>query len=158
MIQRPTRKSLPHLVPNWVPDGSVYFITLNALPRGEDPLLPHAPALWDSILFNTDRGLWWPHLLVVMPDHLHGLFGFSREAAIQKAVTDWKHFNGHTFGITWQRDFFEHRLRGDESFDEKAFYIRMNPVRRGLCAKPEEWPYTWSLAASGPRRSAGPTS
>jgi len=37
-------------------------------------------------------------------------------------------------GIKWQRDFFEHRLRSDESWREKADYILANPVRKGLVA------------------------
>jgi len=45
--------------------------------------------------------------------------------------------------VKWQRDFFEHRLRGDESLDEKANYIRMNPVRKGLVGDPGDWPWKW---------------
>jgi REP element-mobilizing transposase RayT len=82
-----------------------------------------------------------------MPDHLHGLFGFARDTGIQQTVTAWKHYNSRTLGISWQRDFFEHRLRHDESFDEKALYIRMNPVRKGLCERPEDWPFCWHMTA-----------
>jgi hypothetical protein len=32
-------------------------------------------------------------------------------------------------------------LRRDESLDEKVAYIRENPVRAGLIAEGEEWPY-----------------
>jgi hypothetical protein len=32
-------------------------------------------------------------------------------------------------------------LRRDESLDEKVVYIRENPVRAGLIAEGEEWPY-----------------
>ena len=44
-------------------------------------------------------------------------------------------------GVDWQRDFFDHRLRGWESAQEKATYIRMNPVRAGLVENPEDWPF-----------------
>jgi len=40
-----------------------------------------------------------------------------------------------------QKDFFEHRLRSDESAQEKSDYILVNPVRAGLVPKPEDWPY-----------------
>jgi hypothetical protein len=43
--------------------------------------------------------------------------------------------------IDWHRDFFEHRLRKDESFRQKADYILLNPVRAGLTKLPEERPY-----------------
>ena len=41
----------------------------------------------------------------------------------------------------WQGDFFEHRLRHDESRRQKAEYILANPVRRQLVLRPEYWPY-----------------
>ena len=140
-----SRKRLPHEVPSWVPDDSIYFITINATPRGSDVLLAHATAIWDSVQFISKQGRWWTRLFVVMPDHVHGLFCFNREVGIQRVVRDWKHYTAHNLSISWQRDFFEHRLRRAESLDEKAYYIRMNPVRRGLCSVPEDWPYTWSL-------------
>jgi hypothetical protein len=46
-------------------------------------------------------------------------------------------------GIEWQRDFFEHRLRSDESWREKANYILANPVRKGLVAEISQWPYVF---------------
>jgi len=41
----------------------------------------------------------------------------------------------------WQEGFFDHVLRSAESYAQKWEYVRMNPVRAGLCQKPEEWPY-----------------
>jgi len=41
----------------------------------------------------------------------------------------------------WQEGFFDHVLRGAESYAEKWEYVRMNPVRAGLCRQPEDWPY-----------------
>jgi putative transposase len=46
-------------------------------------------------------------------------------------------------GIEWQRDFFEHRLRSDESWREKANYILANPVRKGLVTEVSRWPYVF---------------
>jgi hypothetical protein len=36
---------------------------------------------------------------------------------------------------------FDHRLRRDESLDEKARYILANPVRAGLVKREEDWPW-----------------
>jgi putative transposase len=41
--------------------------------------------------------------------------------------------------VNWQRDFFDHRLRNDQELQEKTSYILMNPVRRGLCVRAEDW-------------------
>jgi len=45
--------------------------------------------------------------------------------------------------IGWQLDFFEHRLRREESLREKADYILANPVRAGLVARSEDWPFIY---------------
>ena len=41
----------------------------------------------------------------------------------------------------WQEGFFDHLLRSGESYAQKWEYVRMYPVRAGLSARPEEWPY-----------------
>jgi len=41
----------------------------------------------------------------------------------------------------WQRGFFDHVLRSDESYAEKWEYVRENPVRAGLVRIADEWPY-----------------
>ncbi|HEY8240862.1 MAG TPA: hypothetical protein VIH35_05410 [Kiritimatiellia bacterium] len=95
--------------------------------------------------FNQARHVWWPHLVLLMPDHLHALFSFGYAVDPKQAVTDWKHFVSRHFPVTRQRDFFEHRLRGDASFDDKSQYIEQNPVRKGMVSTAEEWPYVWRM-------------
>jgi hypothetical protein len=56
-------------------------------------------------------------------------------------VASWKRFTSKHAKINWQRDFFDHRLRGDEGWREKSDYILQNPVRAGLIEKYEDWPY-----------------
>ena len=41
----------------------------------------------------------------------------------------------------WQSRGFHHRLRSDESWEEKWNYMRQNPVRAGLVAAVEDWPW-----------------
>ncbi|MFH0909722.1 MAG: transposase [bacterium] len=142
----PERKQLPHETPSWVKDGAIYFITICTTPRRKNQLCHDgiATRLWESLSFREDRGDWWLHLVLFMPDHLHALMSFGRETRMQHAITEWKRYVARLRGIEWQRDFFEHRLRNDENHVEKARYIRMNPVRAGLAARPEDWPYVWS--------------
>ena len=45
----------------------------------------------------------------------------------------------------WQDGFFDHLLRSGESYAEKWNYVRMNPVRAGLVARPEDWPYSGEI-------------
>jgi putative transposase len=141
----PERKILPHGIPSWVPDGSEYFITICAHPRGINQLCLPQPSklIKDSLRFRQDRGDLWIHLLLLMPDHLHAVVSFSAAAGMKKTISDWKRYTCLHGGISWQRDFFEYRIRKDESFVEKASYIRMNPVRARLIDAPEKWPYAW---------------
>ena len=48
-------------------------------------------------------------------------------------------------GELWQPRLFDHALRTVQDYWEKVEYIHLNPVRRGLVARPEDW--TWSSAA-----------
>ena len=47
----------------------------------------------------------------------------------------------------WQEGFFDHLLRSGESYAEKWDYVRMNPVRAGLCRDAGEWPYHGEIVA-----------
>lgn len=78
-----------------------------------------------------------------MPDHIHLIATFNRQRGIQRTITAWKSFHAKQLKIDWQSDYFEHRLRSDDHYREKASYIRMNPVRKGLIAEADKWPYLW---------------
>ena len=45
----------------------------------------------------------------------------------------------------WQRGFFDHVLRTDESYAQKWNYVRENPVRAGLVTKADDWPYSGEI-------------
>jgi REP element-mobilizing transposase RayT len=141
------RKHLPHDVPLWVdPQKEVYFLTVNCRQRGRQQLtLPAiAPALLEAVAFRQQQHLWFAHLFLVMPDHVHGLVSFPpSKRTLQGVVSDWKRWTARQLRIAWQDDFFEHRLRNDESAREKADYILGNPVRKGLVNRPEDWPHVW---------------
>jgi hypothetical protein len=84
-----------------------------------------------------------------MPDHIHFLLSFPRDKPIQTVVSKWKEWTAKTLHIEWQRDFFEHRLRKEESYREKADYIMLNPVRASLVERVEDWPTSLSQIHNG---------
>jgi len=47
--------------------------------------------------------------------------------------------------MLWQREFFDHVLRSNESYIEKWNYIFDNPVRAGLTASATEWKYAGEI-------------
>jgi REP element-mobilizing transposase RayT len=81
-----------------------------------------------------------------MPDHAHALLAVAPDKSLQATLAGWKSWNTKLAGIKWQSGFFDHRLRSDESFEEKAHYIRQNPVRAGLVPRAEDWPHVWMPA------------
>ena len=84
---------------------------------------------------------------MIMPDHIHLFAAFCRESP---PLGKWvkalrgdlsrvlRHHEGE--GTHWQKDFFDHVLRSEESYRQKYAYVRQNPVRAGLVERPEAWP------------------
>ncbi len=146
-MAHPERNHLPHDVPLWVdPQKEVYFLTINCRQRGREQLTTAEVALplLGSVRFRQEHQLWFAHLFLLMPDHVHGLVSFPPgKRTVQGVVSDWKRWTSRQRQIDWQEDFFEHRLRHDERAREKADYILENPVRKGLVSRPEDWPHVW---------------
>jgi len=76
-----------------------------------------------------------------MPDHLHALVGIGGDDSLADIIRDFKRITVRIAGIRWQPNFFDHRLRHDESMSEKEDYIRENPIRAGLIDRQEKWPF-----------------
>ena len=76
-----------------------------------------------------------------MPDHLHALIAFGGDASLSRTTGHFKRATARFAGITWRRNFFDHPLRRDESLEQKATYIRHNPVRARLVKLQEDWHY-----------------
>jgi REP element-mobilizing transposase RayT len=141
--QFPQRKKLPHEIPSWIEQGERHFITINCGKKDCDQLIRDkiATRLLESARFYDETGKWYLWLMLIMPDHIHLIATFDLAAGIKTTVSAWKRYQAKRFGIVWQSDFFEHRLRNQSEFDEKAYYIRMNPVRKNMVCTAEEWPY-----------------
>lgn len=62
---------------------------------------------------------------------------------IERWVGYWKERFAKTHGRTggFQKGGFHHRLRDGASYTQKWHYVRENPLRAGLVARPEDWPY-----------------
>ena len=147
--------SLPHDIPLWVdPSKETYFITINCLRRGENQLARAdiTEPLFDTVRHRQEKFLWWPYLFLLMPDHQHALLSFPPSGKpLRLVVSKWKEWTAKQLPLDWQDDFFEHRLRREESRREKADYILANPVRAGLVARPKDWPCVYFGDGERPR-------
>jgi REP-associated tyrosine transposase len=82
---------------------------------------------------------------ILMPDHLH-IFarpGFG-SATFDRWIQYWKSMFTKTIcnrDLRWQSGGLHHRIRSWEGAEEKRRYMMLNPVRAGLVARPEDWPF-----------------
>jgi putative transposase len=139
----PVRRHLDHSPHFHGRFGATYFVTTCCQRRGVNQLCTNRVA---NVLFESARRYhssqrWYLKLLLPMPDHLHMLIGVPGDAQLSRLIRDFKRITARMAKIDWQRNFFDHRLRHDESLAEKFEYICQNPVRAGLITQGEEWPY-----------------
>ena len=91
------------------------------------------------------------HELVLMPDHFHLLItpsgALERTAQLIKGGFSYraKKELGSNAEI-WQRGFSDHRIRDWEDYERHVHYIHLNPVKKHLCDKPEEYRYSSAFA------------
>lgn len=131
-----------HQTPWWVPTDATFHIRVRTSPDSPpltDPLV--AKALLDSVQFYAGRRRWHFALFLLMPDHWHALLAFPTDVRMSRVIGDWKHWHARHTGIRWQENFFDHRIRTDAEWEGKFRYIRNNPVVKGLCARPADWPW-----------------
>jgi len=82
-----------------------------------------------------------------MPDHFHLLISptHSLEHAVQLIKGGFSYRAKKELGSNaeiWQRGFADHRIRDIEDYDKHLHYIHLNPVRRLLCERPEQYRYS----------------
>lgn len=82
-----------------------------------------------------------------MPEHVHLFVAFPDDKQLTAWIKSLKSVLGKTLTLLgsnrphWQHGFFDHVLRGGDSYSLKWDYVRSNPVRAGLAKNVDEWPY-----------------
>jgi len=56
----------------------------------------------------------------------------------------------HRSGPLWQKEFFDHLIRSNESYHLKWEYAKENPVRAGLVKESDEWPWQGEISDLSP--------
>jgi REP element-mobilizing transposase RayT len=139
-----TRRNLPH----WEMGGATYFVTFRtlgvALPRAV-----RSEVLAAFRYFDGERYTLWA--AVVMPDHAHLLLMPRRTASgecwsLAQILHSLKSYTANEInrvlgrrGTAWLDERFDRIVRDRAELSEKWQYIRNNPVKAGLCTRPEEW-------------------
>ena len=79
-----------------------------------------------------------------MPDHLHLFIRLSDSLSLSRCIARFKtKTNPILQGIGWQANFYEHRLRPDDSSEDVLRYIFLNPYRGNLVSPGKTYPWFW---------------
>jgi putative transposase len=91
---------------------------------------------------------------VIMPDHLHLLLTVFDEMTIERAMQlikgRFSHRLSHELGYqgeVWQRGFTEAQVMNRESLEKHREYIAQNPVKAGMVASADEFPFCFRYLA-----------
>ena len=96
------------------------------------------------------------HAFCVMPDHLHFLVqGLKPDSDLLRFVKAFKIRSSREFAAKngcelWQKKYYDHILREQESMESVAWYIWMNPVRAGMVARPKDYAFVGSFRVKIP--------
>jgi len=151
------RRRLPH----WVPESSAVFVTWRLAGSKPPPApaagprwlgQPRIAAIFAQALTHGERvrrayGLFgW----VVMPNHVHVVIEPIRplseimrwlKAATANRANELLGRTGQSF---WRREYYDRWIRSERELASAIAYVEDNPVRSGLAACSEAWP--WSSA------------
>jgi len=143
--------------------GGYYFFTVVTWDRR--PLFAEALArrclrqAWEVV---QERRPFELAALCLLPEHLHCIWklpdgdaAFSKRWAAIKAIFTREYFRGGGLdgrrnrsrrrsqeAALWQRRFWEHQIRDEMDLQKHIDYIHFNPVRHGLVAEPNDWPWS----------------
>lgn len=150
--------SLP--LPRSLSSTSVFFLTAQTFEKRFYLQTDRMCKLLLDVLLNyREKNEYLLHEFVIMPNHFHLLLTPMRTLAramqcikggFSYRVKRELNFP-HTF---WQTSFYDRRVRDVEEYRQFKNYIYMNPVRKHLCDKPEEW--EWSSASGTSRLDEAP--
>ena len=90
----------------------------------------------------------WLGAYVLIPDHLHAFVKIDDQQldpstwvkSLKNALSKVLRMH-YVPSPHWQKAFFDHVLRSDESYTQKWHYVRENPLRAGLVKDWREWPF-----------------
>jgi len=83
-----------------------------------------------------------------MPEHVHLLASELRNGALASAIRSLKQSVAQRQKRKpfWYPRYYDFNIFSHAKFIEKLDYMRLNPVKRGLCERPDDW--RWSSATT----------
>ncbi|HAZ63115.1 MAG TPA: transposase [Armatimonadetes bacterium] len=96
-----------------------------------------------------DRGVVYDlRAWVIMPNHVHLVLrvcqGYSLSTALERIKGVSAHRANKILGRSgqfWAREWYDRYARDGDHIEQAVAYVRANPVKAGLCERPEDWPW-----------------
>jgi len=103
--------------------------------------------LFEQMLEQTRRLYrFYVSAYVVMPEHVHLLVSEPERRSLSVAIQALKQSVARRQKVFrspfWQARYYDRNIWSAEKFQEKLHYIHCNPVKRGLAATPDDWPWS----------------
>ena len=128
---------------------AIVFVTVNTHQRKS--ILAKRDVVEVLLKAWREADTWLVGRFVIMPGLIH-FFCAPRDLSVslKRWIKYWKsrvslRWPRPVEQLVWQLDLWDTRLRRGENYDEKWDYVWRNPVRKGLVAKPEDWPYAGEI-------------
>ena len=130
--------------------GASYFVTTKCW-EGRDAfqVTEIAEILLNTLFHYRDSGGYLLHEFVIMPDPLHLILTPNLQTSLEKTVQLIKGGSSHRIHKKrggrmeiWRAGFHDWTIRDLDDWKAKTNYIRMNPVKAGLCERVEDWSYS----------------
>ena len=136
----------------WLPSDRAVIYFLTCCTANRQKILATPVAHTAVVMAWRKLGHWRVGRYVIMPDHVHFFASPpDREASLSSFLQGFRSFvtkslrpQGYPYPL-WQREFFDHLLRSEESYRSKWEYVRQNPIRQGLIKRAEDWPYAGEI-------------
>lgn len=126
-----------------------FFITCNLARKRTFLREPEFRDLSSAIVDAREEQGFWLTAWIFLPDHWHAIVYprypltiSSVLKTIKLSTTSVINQHRHEAGSLWQGRFFDRVLRTVKEYWEAVDYIHLNPVRRGMVIRPEDW--CWS--------------
>lgn len=108
---------------------------------------PEIAALVQENLCHYDGARYGLLAWVIMPNHVHVLIEVW-QTPLAEILHGWKSYTGkganrllQRTGEFWQPEYFDRLIRDETHFCKAVDHIENNPVKAGLTASPQTWPF-----------------
>jgi putative transposase len=123
----------------------LHFVTFSCYQRKPKLASPHARNIFEQALerFRLQYGMVVAGY-VVMPEHVHLLLSEPERETLARALQSLKQSVSRTLALRagepfWNERYYDFNVYSEKKRVEKLRYMHRNPVKRGLCERPEEW-------------------